>query len=222
MQELASINHWQIDQTTTATSAVAKIAQASYAALLWDLDTINLETTLATMMLLRPEFHHPILVWVQAPTSRQSRKLFRAKVDDVLVKTTPLEVLSALIQQRLWLYDQNTLEPDPINNPPESPVNQHQIQISNWIIDKQKVSVAKDHQPVLLTKKEFQLLSYLADHQGQVLSRDQLLSEVWGYDELGSSRIVDMHIAHLRDKLEDDDQNPQHLLTVRGFGYKLI
>lgn len=101
-------------------------------------------------------------------------------------------------------------------------MNQHQIQIANWAIDKQKVSVTKDHQPVLLTKKEFQLLSYLADHQGQVLSRDQLLSGVWGYVELGSSRIVDMHIAHLRDKLEDDDQNPQHLLTVRGFGYKLI
>lgn len=201
---------------------MAKIAQNAYDLLLWDLDTINLETTLATMMLLRPEFHQPIMILAQAPTSRQSRKLYRAKVDDILVKSTPVEVLTSLIQQRLWLYEQITFEQTHPETTAEPQLNQHQLQIAGWVIDKQTVSVTKNDQPVLLTKKEFQLLTYLADHQGQVLSRDQLLAGVWGYDELGSSRIVDMHIAHLRDKLEDDDQHPQHILTVRGFGYKLV
>ncbi len=53
------------------------------------------------------------------------------------------------------------------------------------------------------------------------MSREQLLNGVWGYDILGSSRIVDIHVSHLRDKLEDDSQKPVHLTTVRGFGYKL-
>lgn len=84
-----------------------------------------------------------------------------------------------------------------------------------------KVRVTKAGQEVSLTRKEFQLLAFLADHQGQVLSREQLLDGVWGYDILGSSRIVDIHVSHLRDKLEDDSQKPVHLTTVRGFGYKL-
>ena len=70
-------------------------------------------------------------------------------------------------------------------------------------------------------RPEFQLLSYLIDHRNQVLSRDQLVNGVWGYDILNTSRIVDIHISHLRDKLEDDPHHPVHLLTVRGFGYKL-
>ena len=77
-------------------------------------------------------------------------------------------------------------------------------------------------QPVELTPKEFQLLSYLINHHNQVLSREQLVSGVWGYDLLASSRIVDIHISHLRDKLEDDPHKPAHLLTVRGFGYKFV
>jgi len=141
-----------------------------------------------------------------------------------LVKSTPVEVLTSLIQQRLWLYEQITFEQTPLETAAEPQLNQHQLQIADWVIDKQTVSVSKNDQPVLLTKKEFQLLTYLADHQGKVLSRDHLLSGVWSYDELGSSRIVDMHIdiAHLRNKLEDDDQHPQHIPTVRGFGYKLV
>ena len=59
------------------------------------------------------------------------------------------------------------------------------------------------------------------EHQNQVLSREQLLNGVWGYDLLGTSRIVDIHISHLRDKLEDDPKQPQWLKTVRGFGYRL-
>lgn len=82
--------------------------------------------------------------------------------------------------------------------------------------------MTKHGQQIQLTPKEFQLLTYLVNNRGQVLSRDQLVNGVWGYDLLETSRIVDIHISHLRDKLEDDSQHPVHLLTVRGFGYKLV
>ena len=58
-------------------------------------------------------------------------------------------------------------------------------------------------------------------HRGQVLSRDQLLEGVWGYDSIGSSRIIDIHISHFRDKLESNLQDPAWIKTVRGFGYIL-
>jgi len=72
-----------------------------------------------------------------------------------------------------------------------------------------------------LTRTEFRLLSELLTHERKVLSRDQLLERVWGYDYYGDPRVVDAHIRRLRAKVEDDPANPRLVLTVRGLGYKL-
>lgn len=71
-----------------------------------------------------------------------------------------------------------------------------------------------------LTPKEFELLLYLAKNKGRVLTRDQLLSTVWNYDFAGDSRIVDVHISHLREKIEQDTKKPLYIKTIRGLGYK--
>jgi two-component system alkaline phosphatase synthesis response regulator PhoP len=72
-----------------------------------------------------------------------------------------------------------------------------------------------------LTLKEFELLLYLARNKGRVLTRDQLLSAVWDYDFAGDTRIVDVHISHLREKIEKDSKKPTYIKTIRGLGYKL-
>lgn len=72
-----------------------------------------------------------------------------------------------------------------------------------------------------LTPKEFELLLHLANNVGKVLSRDQLLNAVWDYDYAGETRIVDVHISHLREKIEQNTKQPKYIKTVRGFGYKL-
>ncbi|MTH52879.1 response regulator [Bacillus mangrovi] len=72
-----------------------------------------------------------------------------------------------------------------------------------------------------LTPKEFELLVYLARHKGRVLTRDQLLSAVWNYDFAGDTRIVDVHISHLREKIERNTKKPLYIKTIRGLGYKL-
>ncbi|WCN37233.1 response regulator transcription factor [Aneurinibacillus uraniidurans] len=72
-----------------------------------------------------------------------------------------------------------------------------------------------------LTPKEFELLQYMAAHPGRVMTRDQLLNAVWNYDFVGDSRIVDVHISHLREKIEEDTKQPKYIKTVRGLGYKL-
>ena len=74
---------------------------------------------------------------------------------------------------------------------------------------------------VHLTRTEFRLLCELADQSGRVLSRQQLLDRVWGYDVFGDERLVDVHVGRLRRKVERDPANPQHVVTVRGLGYKL-
>jgi two-component system, OmpR family, alkaline phosphatase synthesis response regulator PhoP len=72
-----------------------------------------------------------------------------------------------------------------------------------------------------LTPKEFELLLYLVTNKGRVLTRDQLLSAVWKYDFAGDTRIVDVHISHLRDKIEKNSKKPIYIKTIRGLGYKL-
>jgi two-component system response regulator MtrA len=87
-------------------------------------------------------------------------------------------------------------------------------------IDTAGRTVTRDGQDVPLTRTEFDLLTELAGRPGQVLSRDQLLDRVWGYDYLGDSRLVDVAIGRVRAKIERDPANPELILTVRGSGYK--
>lgn len=70
------------------------------------------------------------------------------------------------------------------------------------------------------TPKEFELLVHLLDNRNRVLTRDQLLSAVWHYDFAGDTRIVDVHISHLRDQIEENSRKPKYIKTIRGLGYK--
>jgi DNA-binding response OmpR family regulator len=79
-----------------------------------------------------------------------------------------------------------------------------------------------DGEEVHCTRTEFRLLCELAANPNKVLSREQLLDRVWGYDYFGDGRLVDVHIRRLRTKVETDPAVPQHILTVRGMGYKLV
>jgi two-component system alkaline phosphatase synthesis response regulator PhoP len=88
-------------------------------------------------------------------------------------------------------------------------------------LDLRRTQVTRHGKPVTLSAKEFQLLRYLAEHRGATISRETLLSEVWGYGAVTSSRTVDVHVAWLRQKLEEDSRQPQWILTVHGLGYRL-
>ncbi len=83
-----------------------------------------------------------------------------------------------------------------------------------------KHEVLKEGEYVELTLKEFELLRLLVMNKGKVLTRDFLLDKVWGYEYYGETRTVDVHIRHLRQKIEEDDSNPRYIETVRGIGYK--
>lgn len=87
-------------------------------------------------------------------------------------------------------------------------------------IDTARHEVERDGAQIELTALEFRLLVTLATYAGMVLSREQLLEQVWGYDFYGEERVVDVHIGHIRQKLETDPTDPQFIITVRGVGYK--
>lgn len=95
------------------------------------------------------------------------------------------------------------------------------IQIGRLQVDLLQHRVRLGEQEVGLTSKEFALISFLAANAGNVYSREQLLEQVWGYDYYGDVRTVDVHIRHLREKLEKDPGNPELIITVWGTGYKI-
>lgn len=88
------------------------------------------------------------------------------------------------------------------------------------VVNFQTREVTKANKNVELTLKEFELLKLLIKNKGNILTRELLLDKIWGYEYIGETRTVDVHIRHLRKKVESDDKNPQYIQTIRGVGYK--
>lgn len=103
----------------------------------------------------------------------------------------------------------------------DSPISQDQQMTFGEIeIHPDRYEVKVSGELVEMTPKEFELLMYMAMRKGRILSRDQLLNNIWNFDYAGETRIVDVHISHLREKIERDTKKPEYIKTVRGFGYK--
>jgi two-component system alkaline phosphatase synthesis response regulator PhoP len=97
-----------------------------------------------------------------------------------------------------------------------------QLAFGHVELELERLLVYRQGQLVDLTPTEFRLLRYLVAHPGRPFSREALIEAIWGYDStVGSTRTVDVHMRHLREKLEEDPANPRYLVTVRGVGYKL-
>ena len=90
------------------------------------------------------------------------------------------------------------------------------------VVDFRRAEVTRAGHPVELSAREFKLLRHFVEHRGATLSRDELLSHVWGYDEMPLTRTVDVHVAGLRQKIEVNPKAPEFILTVHGLGYKFV
>jgi DNA-binding response OmpR family regulator len=89
-------------------------------------------------------------------------------------------------------------------------------------VDFDRHEATRGGEPLELTPREFRLLGYLLEHRGEVVSREELLDAVWGYDTIPFTRTVDTHIAKLRKKIEADPSDPHHIITVHRLGYKFL
>jgi len=92
----------------------------------------------------------------------------------------------------------------------------------NIYLDFKKQEATKNNKPIKLTAKEFEIMQLLIQHEGEVVTRDILLNQIWGYDIFPTTRTVDNYILNLRKKIEDDPANPRHLLTYHKSGYKFL
>lgn len=130
--------------------------------------------------------------------------------DDYITKPFSVRELLARIKVVLRRY-----------NSTKSMGSEGMITIEDLVIDIEKHEVSRDGEIFELTLKEFELLRILALNRGRVLSRSYLLDEIWGYDYFGETRTVDVHIRHLRSKIEENGEGKKYIETVRGVGYKI-
>jgi len=155
---------------------------------------------------LRAETRAPILI-VTARDAVQDRVAgLDAGADDYLVKPFSLEELMARVRaalRRARMREEG-----------------QELQAGDLILDAAARTVTRGGEKIVLTRREFDLLECLLRHSGQVLGRDTLLQQVWGYDFLGGSNVVDVYVRYLRRKIERDDR-PALIETVRGVGYAL-
>ena len=128
--------------------------------------------------------------------------------DDYLVK--PFEMMELLARLEALLR----------RAPVSAGVSLERYQFGDVVVDVRKAEVTRAGAIVELSAKEFHLLRYFIEHRGATVSRDELLHEVWGYQNMPSTRTVDVHVAWLRQKLEPNPRVPQFILTVHGLGYK--
>jgi two-component system alkaline phosphatase synthesis response regulator PhoP len=89
-------------------------------------------------------------------------------------------------------------------------------------IDFRKYSTQKKGQALTLSPREYEILKYFIERRGEIVSREDLLNQVWGYESYPNTRTVDAHIAKLRQKIEDNPEAPEHIITIHGIGYKFL
>ena len=101
-----------------------------------------------------------------------------------------------------------------------SQIEEDQYDSQNLKVDFERHEVLVNGEKVDLTLKEFELLQILIKNKGKILTRETLLDKIWGYEYIGETRTVDVHIRYLRKKIEEDDKNPRFIETIRGVGYR--
>lgn len=139
--------------------------------------------------------------------------------DDYISKPFGIRELMARIKAVMRRYESNPEQDASANG--SGPANGAGIVIGDLVINIDSHEVKLAGKPLELTLKEFDLLRVLAENRGRVLSRDQLLDKVWGFEYIGETRTVDVHIRYLRKKLGDEDNEGNYIQTVRGLGYKM-
>jgi DNA-binding response OmpR family regulator len=179
-------------------------------------DLIILDLMLPTMngftllQRLRDEGHHtPVLIMTALGTEEEKLRGFGLGADDYVVKPCGLLEILARVRALLKRASADGVAP------------RSEIQVGDLTIDFSAREVRRGREAIVLRPKEFDLLAALVRHKGRVLSRADLLREVWGYAAGSESRTVETHLAALRERLGDDPQAPRYIVTVRRAGYRL-
>jgi len=163
--------------------------------------------------ILRKEMGTPMLMLTAKVGEADKIVGLELGADDYMTK--PFNLRELLARIRAMLRRAEIIQRDLLGEPPRS------LKLGDLEVDFTRHQVKLGDSLLILKPKEFDLLAFLARNRGRAFTREQLLEKVWGYDYVGDTRTVDVHIRWLREKIEVDPGSPCRLLTVRGVGYRL-
>ncbi|CZQ94853.1 two-component system, OmpR family, alkaline phosphatase synthesis response regulator PhoP [Trichococcus flocculiformis] len=167
------------------------------------------------------KFDTPIMILTAKDDELEKIIGLELGADDYMTKPfSPREVLARM--KAILRRTNKAVPAEPVATAQPEPTEDEtdKIEVGEITIFPQLYEVHVAGELIEVTPKEFELLLYMAKRANRILSREQLLNAIWNFDYAGETRIVDVHISHLREKVEKDTKNPQYIRTVRGFGYK--
>ena len=167
--------------------------------------------------ILRKEMSTPILMLTARDDEIDRVVGLEVGADDYLTKPFSMRELMARVKAQLR---RTRLLREELEKAPQPAKKQETLSFNDLVINITRHEVTLHNTPLQLKPKEYELLEFFAAHKGQMLSREFILERVWGWDFIGDSRTVDVHVRWLRQKIEDDPGNPTRIVTVRGGGYR--
>ncbi len=166
--------------------------------------------------ILRKEMTTPILMLTARDDEIDRVVGLEVGADDYLTKPFSMRELMARVKAQLRRT--RIVREELASLKPEAKENA--LKFSDLVINRTRQEVTLKDEPLPLKPQEYQLLLFFAEHKGQMLSREFILERVWGWDFIGDSRTVVVHVRWLRQKIEEDASNPTRIVTVRGGGYR--
>jgi DNA-binding response OmpR family regulator len=167
--------------------------------------------------ILRQEANIPVLMLTARDDEIDRVVGLEVGADDYLVKPFSMRELNARIKA---LLRRVRLIREEVESSALESAQPKLLTFNDLVIDMTRREVRLGNDVLQLKPKEYELLLYMGQHKGQVLTREVILEHVWGWDFVGDSRTVDVHIRWLREKIEQNPESPQRIITVRGAGYR--
>ena len=211
-----SAQNYHVDTTRHGADALEKTRQNLPHLIILDIMLPGMDG-FEVCRILRQEMTTPILMLTARDDEIDRVVGLEVGADDYLVKPFSMRELMARIKamlRRVRLLREEMIIHQPLY------LTDDKMKFGDLEIDLLRHEVMIQGRPIALKPKEYEVVVYLARHQGQALRRESILQEVWGWDYVGDSRTVDVHIRWLREKIEADPTVPSRIVTVRGAGYR--
>jgi len=204
---------YDIDTASDGTTAVEKVQQNPPDLILLDIMLPGMDG-FEVCRIIRKNFTTPILMLTARDDEIDRVVGLEVGADDYLTK--PFSMRELIARVKALFRRSHILQQDQQSQPNQK----KKYAFDDLEIDQDRREIRINGKVVEFKPKEYELLIYFAKNQGHVLSREQILEEVWGWDYFGDSRTVDVHVRWLREKIEKDPAVPQRILTVRSAGYR--
>ena len=167
--------------------------------------------------ILREEMTTPILMLTARDDEIDRVVGLEMGADDYLTKPFSMRELMARVKAQLR---RTRLMQEEMGKAGATQTKQEKLTFGDLVVNLTRREVTLHGEPIQLKPQEYELLVFFAEHKGQMLSREFILERVWGWDFIGDSRTVDVHVRWLRQKIEEDASDPKRIITVRGGGYR--